>query len=1206
MKGSESETMREARKELESVKGKRLSFLEREKRAVHLAAHILVEANRTQTAREKKRQFELARMMQDPIGKAFTMKMTDECFRSRRLARVADQMIYLLEQFGIPRYLSYFKRLQLSAFKEMGLSLSYPLVPLARWSLRRATATVILPGEGRALTKHMHARRTQGVRLNINHLGEAILGEKEARERLNVYLNDLSNGEIDYVSIKISTIFSQINLLGWQATVETLAERLRELYRAAINHPIIRLDGTRCPKFVNLDMEEYRDLELTKELFKKVLSEPEFMHYSAGIVLQAYLPDAHEIQRELTEWAIERVMQKGGAPIKIRLVKGANLAMERFEASLREWPQAPYPSKQAVDANYKRMVSYGMIPEHARAVHLGIGSHNLFDIAYAMLLRAENHVEREVSFEMLEGMSNHLYRVVQRLTEGMLLYCPVAKKEDFHSAIGYLLRRLDENTGSENFLRHLFGLTPNTPTWDDQVLLFSQACAEIDTTSIGPRKRQNRLLPVTSSENPHKFENEPDTDFSLENNRKWARQIIEKWHERSIDPIPLVIGGQEIREAQPRGTGSDPSYPYKQLYKYSMATWEEIDEALRIAKAHESSWGELPADQRSRLLLSAATKMRERRGDLIGVMTVDGAKTVIEGDTEVSEAIDFATYYSHGIQTMHACADILWKPKGTLLVAPPWNFPISIPAGGILAALATGNCVLFKPAPEALLSGWILVNALWDAGIPKEVLQFIACEDDPIGSQLICDERVNCVILTGATSTARLFLKLRPSIDLAAETGGKNALIITAMSDRDLAIKDLIQSAFGHSGQKCSAASLAILEAEIYDNAHFKRQLKDAVESLKVGSPWDLSSKIIPMIRPPNDALYRALTTLDPGEEWLVKPRRFPENPNLWSPGVKWGVKEGSFMHRVELFGPVLGVMRAKNLDHAIKCVNQTAYGLTSGLHSLDEREHKEWIEKIEAGNCYINRSITGAIVRRQPFGGTKASSFGPGAKAGGPNYLFQFCHPKQIDLPREKAALPDSVNHLAHLISQLHLSAEELGLWYASIANYSFWSQRFSIDHDPSKIIGQDNLLRYRPHRAMAFRIQRGDLPLDIFRTIAAALSCETPLEISWERENSSLPINDQWSHISPLLHFFEESGEAFIQRVKSSLFKRVRLLSTPSPELFQAAAESACYLAHAPILAQGRIELLHYLREISLSIDYHRYGNLGVREGEPREPVR
>jgi RHH-type proline utilization regulon transcriptional repressor/proline dehydrogenase/delta 1-pyrroline-5-carboxylate dehydrogenase len=641
------------------------------------------------------------------------------------------------------------------------------------------------------------------------------------------------------------------------------------------------------------------------------------------------------------------------------------------------------------------------------------------------------------------------------------------------------------------------------------------------------------------------------------------------------------------------------------LYRYSLCTWEEVDEALNVAKSKESSWSSISVQERCQLLSKAAQVMREKRGDLIGVMMADGGKTILEGDPEVSEAIDFAEYYLRSMKKMDACKDIEWTAKGTILVAPPWNFPVSIPAGGILAALVAGNCVIFKPAPEAVLTGWVLVNALWEAGIPKDVLQFINCADEPVGSQLIKDPRLNAVILTGATSTAKLFQKLRPGLDLSAETGGKNALIITALSDRDLAIKDLIHSAFGHSGQKCSAASLAILEAEVYDDPHFKKHLKDAAESLTVGSTWDLSSKVTPLIRAPHDALLRGLTTLDPGEEWLVKPKQDPKNPNLWSPGIKWGVKEGSFTHQTELFGPVLGVMRAKNLDHAIRLANGTPYGLTSGIHTLDEREQEKWISLIQAGNLYINRGITGAIVRRQPFGGCKASGFGHGAKAGGPNYVAQFAYPKQVGLPQEKHPIVERVNNLTNIVEKALLSTEELGIWYASVSSYAYWADHFSKMHDPSQLVGQDNFFFYRKRNDVCFRISNADTPLDVLRVLAAALSCELHLEVSFTKASQSFALPLEWRKKFCHFHFVEESEDAFIERVKKGSFGKVRLLFEPSDALKQAASEAFCFLDFAPVLINGRFELLHYLREVALSIDYHRYGNLGIREAEQRKPI-
>lgn len=1202
LSGTQSPYIEEANELLDSVKGRPLTLSERKKMAIELAALMLHEASQTMTPKEKKVQEQLTRLMQDPVGKAFTTAMTDECFRSSSHRRVADQMIYLLGQLGVPQYLDWLKRLELHAFKAVGPAVGQYLIPLAMKTLRKETEQVILPGEAALLSKHIHERKKQGVRLNFNHLGEAILSEAEAKKKLQIYLEDMRTPDIDYVSVKISTIFSQINLLAFDESVRAIAERLKLLYRAAMENPCQLPDGTQKPRFVNLDMEEYRDLLMTVRAFCSVLDEPEFHQLSAGIVLQAYLPDSHEIQKELTEWAKKRV-QEGGAPIKIRIVKGANLAMEQFEASLKGWPQAPYNSKIDVDANYKRMVMYGCLPENARCVHLGIASHNLFDIAFAMLLRLENQVEPYTVFEMLEGMADHIRRVVQKLTGGILLYCPIATAEEFQHAIAYLIRRLDENTGAENFLRHVFGLKPGTESWDGQTAIFLQSCEETASAGLEPRRTQNRLTPPVMPDLHAPFDNESDTDFSLPHNRKWGLDLIQHWKHHQPKPIPLVIQGGELHPNE-EGEGFNPSEPVKPLYNYAKTTKEHIEKAISAAKHQEASWGSTSVAHRSKLLAQVAQKLRERRGELIGVMMIDAGKIVSEADAEVSEAIDFAEYYRRQIEKVSAMKDIQWRPKGTVLVTPPWNFPCAISAGGILAALAAGNCVLFKPSSDAVLVGWHVASAFWDAGISKEVLQFVPCSGSDAGSSLVTDPRVNSVILTGGTETAKKFLQMRPDLDLAAEAGGKNSIIITGLSDRDLAIKDLIQSAFGHAGQKCSAASLAILEAEVYDDPHFLKHLREAAASLKVGPAWDPATKLNPLIHAPTGVLKRGLTTLEKGEEWLLEPKQNPQNPCLWSPGIKLGVQPGSFTHMTELFGPVLGLMRADNLQHAIELANAVPYGLTSGLHSLDEREKNFWIDHIEAGNCYINRTITGAIVRRQPFGGCKASSFGNGSKAGGPNYICEFMHAKQIGLPQEKHPVNEWVNSLTAFLENIDLSAEQLGLWTASTANYAYWWRRMRQDRDPTKIVGQDNLFRYVPRKGIILRIGAHSPALDVLRVCAAALTCGAEMEISWSpKAAQNRQLN--WLDLIPVLSAAEETEETFLHKVRSNRVSRIRLVEPASAPLQKAAAETGAHIIDTPVLANGRLELLYYLREVAISIDYHRYGNLGLREGELRKAI-
>ncbi len=410
-------------------------------RAVALAAQLLTEAKKIETSDERAQSAKIARMMEDPAGKAMTMAMSDQLFRSHKNGRIADQLNYLVEQHGVPKYLGNVEQVALWFGSTLGEYIPSVVIPAVVSKLRQETRAVILPSEEHEFAEYVRRRRAEGTRLNLNQLGEAILGEEEAARRLDAYLKLLARPDVEYISVKISSVFSQINLLAFDNTVDEIKTRLRKLYRTAMQSTFVNERGDALPKFVNLDMEEYRDLALTVAAFTQTLDEPEFKHYRAGIVLQAYLPDAHQAQQELSAWAGARVAG-GGAPIKVRIVKGANLAMERVEAAWHGWEQAPYRSKPEVDANYKRMVIYGLQPERAAAVNLGIASHNLFDIAYGILLRAKYGAEAYAEFEMLEGMANHQARAVKEAADGLLLYAPVVRREDFHSAIAYLVRRL--------------------------------------------------------------------------------------------------------------------------------------------------------------------------------------------------------------------------------------------------------------------------------------------------------------------------------------------------------------------------------------------------------------------------------------------------------------------------------------------------------------------------------------------------------------------------------------------------------------------------------------------------------------------------------------------------------------------------------------------------------------------------------------------
>src|SRR6267142_3618235 len=540
---------------------------ERARRAVDLAETLLREARAGQTHDERGRAERLARLMEDPAGKELTIALTDQAFRSRQPERIADQLHYLLERYGAPRFMEWWERIGLTVGALMGQYLPSLVVPPIVARLRHETESLILPGEDADLRRYLAERRADGIRLNLNQLGEAILGEEEAARRLEAYRALLARDDVEYISVKVSSVSSQLELSAFRHTVLVVKDRLRALYRQALGHHYRHPDGRVTPKFVNLDMEEYRDLDLTVTAFQEVLDEDEFMALAAGIVLQAYLPESHRVQRGLVTWAVARCA-RGGAPIKLRVVKGANLAMERIEADLHGWPQAPFARKVEVDANFKRMIEYGCRPEHARAVHLGIASHNRFDVAHGLVLREERGVEEWVEFEMLEGMVNHQARVVQARAGGLLLYAPVVRAEDFHSAIAYLVRRLDENTAPDNFLRHVFGLEPGSPDWERERDRFLAAFDLLDEISDAPRQHQDRASESMESRSSSRdavlsdeasaesvrgqasrqgedganaFSNEPDTDWSVPANREWIDAVATSWRARPSETVPLQI-----------------------------------------------------------------------------------------------------------------------------------------------------------------------------------------------------------------------------------------------------------------------------------------------------------------------------------------------------------------------------------------------------------------------------------------------------------------------------------------------------------------------------------------------------------------------------------------------------------------------------------------------------------------------------------------
>lgn len=1124
------------------------------------------------TSLEKSEQHMYGTMVTTPSDKKFIVRMLDETSQVRDTQKLARRVKDLIDQYGIPHFLNssdhaLFWMYQKFAYQPL---FNWVAVPIIKWRLRRDTSRVIINAARPNLTKHLATRFGQDIGQNVNLLGEVVLGDGEADKRYYSYLEALKEPDINYISVKISGIYAQTHALNYKECFPELIRRMSELYQAAIDNPYTDPQGVKRSKFINLDMEEYKDAHLTMKLFKDVLSLPQFKNYEAGIVVQAYLPDAWDFQTELLEFAHKRVAE-GGAPIKMRIVKGCNLDMENIVSDLRGWPNPVRPDKTEVDANYLHIIERGLKPENAKVLHIGMASHNLFTISYAYLLTEMYKTPKDCfCFEMLEGMANHVWRAQKKLGNHVILYTPVVKKEHFLNAISYLVRRMDENTAPDNFLTHSFSLKPDTKEWRELEQQFIKAYNMKDSITHIPTRTQDRNQPYAGQEPQDEMINEPDTDFDRFCNQQWVEKIFAKWKSdgkmqgtkaewgdwKPGDLLPTQIGN-ELTYNTDRAQYFDRSQDGDvEVCEMSRANKEQTEQILEIADKDPSNWRQTTIEERHQIMYKAANILGQMRGDLCGSMCAITGKTIEEADVEVSEGIDYCRFYTTTMKKYAALDDIEMQAKGTVLVLSPWNFPCAIPCGGVVAALASGNTCILKPATVAAPVAWLFARAFWEAGVPKEALQVIITDREAT-PLLTSSPVIKHIILTGGTETAQTIAHANPRKPLSAETGGKNVMILSAKGDRDHAIMNACRSAFGNAGQKCSACSLLLVERSVYDNPEFFEKLKDCASSLKVGGVWNAGNIVGPMITNHNEKLEQAFK-LEPGEKWLIAPEFIDEKKYILKPTVKYDVKPSSFTFRTELFAPLLAVAPYDTLEEAVDLVNGLDYGLTSGLQSLDEQEQRYWKNHVMAGNLYINRGITGAIVNRQPFGGMKLSAFGPGLKAGGPNYCTQF-----MQITDKPGSTTDYKKSYAE--------------WYEK-------EFRHARNIQP-KIRGEQNVFRYLPLTGGMVCRLFGDESLEQIQMVQlAAKTVGTPLTIS---ADASHPLIKQLGGLVKT-----ESLSAFCNGMKK--YERIRTISSDVPdEVFVAAAHCDRYIAQSAPVKDGRIELALYIKEQSISNEYHRYGS-------------
>jgi RHH-type transcriptional regulator, proline utilization regulon repressor / proline dehydrogenase / delta 1-pyrroline-5-carboxylate dehydrogenase len=839
------------------------------------------------------------------------------------------------------------------------------------------------------ILKTLERLRKDKMAFTVDLLGEAVITEAEAQSYLDRYLElmtELTNAAKNWspvdaidqaegetlpkvqVSVKLTAFYSQFDPLDAQGSQERVSERIRTLLRWA----------KELGAAVHFDMEQYAYKSLTLSILKQLLLEDEFRDRTdVGITMQAYLRDSEADLKGLITWAKLR-----GFPLTVRLVKGAYWDQETILAMQKDWPQPVYNDKAATDANFERMTQ--ILLENHQYLYAAIGSHNVRSQARAMAIAETLNIPRRC-FEMqvLYGMGDQLAKILVERGYRVRVYCPYG---DLLPGMSYLIRRLLENTANSSFLRQS---SENRPVEE----LLAAPVANGKNTLV-----YHRVFP-----------NVADTDYANEKLRNAGQAAIKSVRQQlGKTYLPLING--EYQQTQQTVNSLNPSNPSEVIGSIGLLSEEQAKQALQAAKEAFPGWRKTPVKERAEILRKAGKLMQQRRHELSAWMVFEVGKPLRECDGEVSEAIDFCRYYADEMERIEEgkIYDVAgetnrytYQPRGISLIISPWNFPLAIPVGMTVASLVTGNCTLLKPAEVSSVIAAKIAEILVDAGVPKGVFQYVPCRGSSVGAYMVKHPDVQMITFTGSQEVGcRIYADaaiLQPGQKhlkrVIAEMGGKNGIIVDESADLDQAVAGVLHSAFGYSGQKCSACSRVIVVESVYNT--FVNRLVEAARSLNIGPAEIPSTQVGPVIDA--NARDRIREYIEKGrtEAKVALEMPTPSNGYFIGPVIFSEVSPNATIAQEEIFGPVLSVIRAKNFSEALEIANSTNFALTGGLYSRTPSHIDQAKADFEVGNLYINRGITGAIVSRQPFGGFKLS--GVGSKAGGPDYLLQFLEPRTI-----------------------------------------------------------------------------------------------------------------------------------------------------------------------------------------------------------------
>lgn len=839
-----------------------------------------------------------------------------------------------------------------------------------------ALARKYIAGQDWAAVRHSLERcRRQGMTFTLDILGEAVCSETEAQAYLQRYLHLITElSQVDWgctpqVSVKLTALYSQFDPLAEKRTRAQVAQAITQLLRHAGERGVA----------VHFDMEQYQYKNLTLAILQDVLLQDEFRRRTdVGLTIQAYLTDSEKDLRDILAWAKLR-----GAPVTVRLVKGAYWDQEMIQAQQKRWPPPVYRHKGSTDANFEKLTR--LLLENHNLVYPAIASHNVRSQAHALAVAEQLGLPPTTwESQVLYGMGETLAQALVARGQQVRLYCPYG---ELLPGMSYLIRRLLENTANTSFLRQRLQV-------DNPAELLAPPTFSEPTTPLPPGQA---------------FAGAADTNFALPGTvdpflraiERVRRQLGQDYQLPHCSPTDALVS-------------VNPSDPTQVIGRVGLADARAAVQAVAVAQQAQPRWAATPWETRIQLLHRLAEVLEAQRAEWVAWMAWEVGKPIREADAEVTEAVDFCRYYAQMAQRLDQgySYDLwgetnryLYQPKGVGVVIAPWNYPLAISVGMVTAGLVTGNCVIYKPAEQSVVIGCrlsqLISHLLEDMGLPTGVFQGLPGWGEQIGPVLVNHPGVHWIAFTGSRAVgcqiyaqaAQMSPGQRHLKRVVAEMGGKNAIIVDDSADLDQAVQGVVQSAFGYAGQKCSACSRVIVLPKVYDT--FVARLTAATASLVIGPATDPATTVGPVI---DQEAHRRLQTTIAGAK-----QRYPVLVEGAAPGDGYYIGPVIFgevapedpLAQEELFGPVLAVFRAQDFDQALQIANGTDYALTGGLYSRTPSHIQRAAQAFACGNLYINRGITGAIVGRQPFGGFRCS--GVGSKAGGPDYLLQFVDPKVV-----------------------------------------------------------------------------------------------------------------------------------------------------------------------------------------------------------------